>query len=73
MARRMDDEWSRPGGRKEERDMRIRLIVKDAGVTRDRVIETVFIKTEVPFIRVFGDNPNYVALCKEKDAYTLEK
>ena len=49
------------------------LRVKDSGLTRDKVIETVFSKTDVPFIRIFGDFPNYVALCKEKDAYKLLK
>ena len=73
MARRMDPEWSRPGERGErDKEMRVRLRAKP-GLTRDKVIESVFSKTEVPFIRIFGDSPNYVALCKEKDAYKLMK
>ena len=73
-ARRMDPEWSRPGEGSERREeMRVRLRIKDSGLTRDKVIETVFSKTDVPFIRIFGDFPNYVALCKEKDAYKLLK
>ena len=58
-ARKMDTEWSRPGGRSEKgKKMRIRLKVKESGMTRDKVIETVFLKTEVPFIRIFCDFPN---------------
>ena len=61
------------GERSERREeMRVRLRARDSGLTRDKVIETVFSKT-VPFIRIFGDFPNYVALCKEKDAYKLLK
>ena len=71
MARRMEPEWSRLGERGKE--MRIRLRAKDPGLTRDKVIETVFSKTEVPFIRIFGYSPNFVGLFKEKDAYTILK
>ena len=55
------------------KEMRIRLRIKDSGLTRDRVIDTVFVTTEVPFIRIFGDAPVYVALCKERDAFKLLK
>ena len=42
-------------------------------MTRDKIIETVFLKTEVSLIIIFGDFPNYNALCKERDAYKLLK
>ena len=53
------------------KDMRIRLRVSDSRITRNIVKQRVFTTTEVPFIRIFGDTPVYVALCKEKDTFKL--
>ena len=56
-----------------EKTTRLRLRVRDGNLTRDKVIETVFLITEVPFIRIFGDSPVYTALCTDKDANKLLK
>ena len=52
---------------------RIRLRVKDRSLTRDKIIETVFLTTEFPFIRIFGNFPVYTALCSERDASRVLK
>ena len=63
LAWKMDNECSRLRGRSERgKEMRVWLRAKESETTKDKVIEIVFYKTEV---RIFGDFPNYVALCKE--------
>ena len=52
---------------------RVRLRVKNEGLTRDKVIETVFITAEIPFVRVFGSFPIYTALTTEKNGNKLLK
>ena len=42
-------------------------------MTRDRVIETVFLTTEIPFVRIFGSFPVYTALTSQKDGNKLLK
>ena len=56
-----------------EKTTRLRLGVRDGNLTRDKVTESVFLITEVPFIRIFGDSPVYTALCTDKDANKLLK
>ena len=41
---------------------RIRLLVKDKNYRMDIIIATVFMATEIPFIKMFGDCPMYTAL-----------
>ena len=55
------------------RNSRVRLKVKDKSLTRSKVIETIFVTTEIPFVRVFGDFPVYTALCTEGNANNLLK
>ena len=52
---------------------RVRLRVKDESMTRDKIIETVFLATEIPFVRIFGGFPVYTAVSSEKDGNRLLK
>ena len=52
---------------------RIRLKTTDNSITRSGIIEIVFATVEVPFIRIFGERPNFTALCKERDANKMLK
>ena len=55
------------------KNSRVRLKVKDKSITRSKVIEVIFLTTEIPFVRVFGDFPVYTALCTEENANKLLK
>ena len=55
------------------KNCRVRLRVKNEGMTRDKVIETVFLTTEIPFVRVFGSFPVCTALTTEKNGNKLLK
>ena len=55
------------------KNCRVRLRVKNESMTRDKVIETVFLTTEIPFVRIFGNFPVYTALTSEKDGNKLLK
>ena len=50
---------------------RIRMRATDPRTTREKFIEEVFVTVEVPFIRVYGEKPNFKAVCTEKDANIL--
>ena len=52
---------------------RLRLRVRDEGMTQDKIIETVFLTTEIPFVRIFGGFPVYTAVSSEKDGNKLLK
>ena len=52
---------------------RVRLRVRDEGLTRDKIIETVFLTTEIPFVRIFGGFPVYTAVTSEKNGNKLLK
>ena len=55
------------------KNCRVRLRVKNESLPRDKVIETVFLTTEIPFVRIFGSYPVYTALTSEKDGNKLLK
>ena len=51
----------------------IRLRLKDFKITKDVVIETVFLTTKVLFVCVIGEFPVFVAVYTERDANRLMK
>ena len=48
------------------KNCRVSQSARDEGMTRDKIIETVFLTTDIPFVRIFGGFPVYTACPRKK-------